>query len=54
MEDDHYAPIIQFLEIGVTLEELSMSQKKKLVVKASDFHLIARHLYKMGPEEILR
>lgn len=26
---------------------------KQLVVKASDFSLIAGHLYKMGPDEIL-
>ena len=53
MADDHYAPIIQFLEMGVALEEISMSQKKQLVVKASNFQLITGHLYKMGPDEIL-
>ena len=35
--NDHYAPIIQFLATGVALEDMSTSQKKKLVVKASDF-----------------
>ena len=54
MADGHYAPIIQFLLTGVALEELSTSQKKQLVVKAYDFQLIAGHLYKMGPDEILR
>ena len=54
MEYDHYAPIIQFLVTGVAPEEISTSQKKQLVVKDFDFQLIAGHLYKMGPNEILR
>jgi hypothetical protein len=29
-------------------------QKKQLVVRDADFSLIAEHLYKMGPDEILR
>ena len=37
MADDHYAPIIQFLETRAAPEEIFMSQKKQLVVKASDF-----------------
>ena len=53
MEDDHYAPIIQFLVTGVAPDKLSTSQKKQLVVKASDFQLVASHLYKMGHDEIL-
>ena len=40
--DDLYAPIIQFLSTGVTPADMSTSQKKQLVVKASDFQLIAR------------
>ena len=52
--DDHYAPIIQFLATGVTPEDMSTSQKKQMVVKASDFQLIAGQLYKLGPDEILR
>ena len=40
--------------MGTTLEELTTSQKKQLVVKAMDFQLIARQLYKIGPDEILR
>ena len=39
--DDHCAPIIQFLATSVTLEDMLTSQKKQLVVKASDFQLIA-------------
>ena len=34
--------------------DLSTNQKKKLVVKALDFQLIAGKLYKLGPDEILR
>ena len=39
--DDHYAPIILFLETGVAPEDLPTTQKKQLIVKASDFQLIA-------------
>ena len=31
-----------------------MQQKKQLVVQAADFTLIARQLYKLGPDEIFR
>ena len=52
--DDHYAPIIQFLATKVAPEEMSTSEKKQLVVKDLDFHLIVGNLYKLGPDEILR
>ena len=52
--DDHYAPIIQFLTTGVTPEDMSTRKKKQLVIKASNFQLIAGQLYKLGPDEILR
>ena len=39
---------------GVAPKDMSTSQKKQLVVKASDFKLIVRKLYKLGPDEILR
>ena len=38
--DDHFTPIIQFLSTSVTPADMSTSQKKQLVVKASDFQLI--------------
>jgi hypothetical protein len=34
--------------------EYTVIQKKQLVVRATYFSLIARQLYKMGPDEILR
>jgi hypothetical protein len=34
--------------------EYIVIQKKQLVVHATNFQLIARQLYKMGPDEILR
>ena len=52
--DDQYSPIIQFLETGVSPQDLLTSQKKQLVVKASNFQLITGKLYKLGPDEILR
>jgi hypothetical protein len=54
MIDDHFAEIVQFLSTGMALSEYTIPQKKQLVVCAADFSLIARQLYKMGPNEILR
>ena len=53
MVDDHYEKIIQFLEIGKALDDFITSQKKQLVVQATDFQLIVGQLYKMGLDEIL-
>ena len=50
--DDHYTRIIQFLATGVTPEDMSTSQKKQLVVKASDFQLIIGQSYNLGLDEI--
>jgi hypothetical protein len=52
--DDHFAEIVQFLSTGMAPSEYTIPQKKQLVVCAADFSLIAGHLYKMGPDEILR
>jgi hypothetical protein len=52
--DDHFVEIFQFLSIGMTPSEYTIPQKKQLVVCIADFSLIAGHLYKMGPDEILR
>ena len=51
--DDYYDQIIEFLVTRVTSEYFSTSQKKQLVVKASNFQLIIGQLYKLGPDEIL-
>jgi hypothetical protein len=34
--------------------EYTIPQKKQLVVHIENFSLIAGHLYKMGPDELLR
>ena len=54
MVDNHYEQIVQFLTTNKEPEEFTTSQKNQLVVKDADFQLIASHLYKMGPDEILR
>ena len=51
--DEHYTDIIQFLTTGWGPVEFTKQQKKQLVVKATDFTLIAGHLYKLGPDEVL-
>jgi hypothetical protein len=52
--DDHFAKIVQFLSTGTAPYEYTIIQKKKLVVCATYFQLIAGQMYKMGPDEILR
>jgi hypothetical protein len=52
--DDHFTEIVQFLSTGMAPREYTAIQKKQLVVYAIDFQLIARQLYKMGLDEILR
>ena len=52
--DEYYADIIHFITTGWAPVEFTKHQKKQyLVVKAVDFTLIARHLYKLGPDEVL-
>ena len=52
--DDYFRDIIEFLMTGIAPKEFTTQQKKQLVVKATDFTLIAGQLYKLGPDEILR
>ena len=52
--DEYYADIIHFLTTGWAPVEFTKQQKKQLVVKAAYFTLIAGHLYKLGPYEVLR
>jgi hypothetical protein len=52
--DDYFAKIIQYLRTGIAPQEYTATQKKKLVVRTTDYQLIARHLYKMGTNNILR
>jgi hypothetical protein len=52
--DDHFAEIVQFLSIGLAPSDYTIIQKKQLVVRTTNFSLIARQLYNMGPDEILR
>jgi hypothetical protein len=42
------------LSIGTALQEYTIVQKKNLVVRATEYQLIAGHLYKMGADNILR
>ena len=51
--DDYFRDIIEFLMTGTVPAEFTTQQKKQLVVKASNFTLIAGQLYKLGPDEIL-
>jgi hypothetical protein len=52
--DDHFTEISQFLSIEMAPSEYTIPHKKQLVVHVADFSLIVGHLYKMGPDEILR
>jgi hypothetical protein len=52
--NDHFVEIVQFFSMGMVPREYTVIQKKQLVVCAAYFQLIARNIYKMGPNEILR
>jgi hypothetical protein len=52
--DDYFVEIIQYLSTGTTPQEYTTAQKNNLVVCATDYQLIARHLYNMGIDSILR
>jgi len=43
-----------FLTMGVVPQGYSSVQKKQLVIKATDYQLIARQLYKLGIDRIIR
>ena len=51
--DEYYEDIIHFLTTRWTPLEFTKQQKKQLVVKATDFTLIAGQLYKLGLDEVL-
>jgi hypothetical protein len=48
--DDHFTEIVQFLSTRMAPSECTIPQKKHIVVHVVDFSLIARHIYKMGPD----
>ena len=52
--ESRFEDIIYFVMIGSALEGYTSQQKRELVVRATYFSIIARNLYKMGSDEILR
>jgi hypothetical protein len=52
--DDHFAEIIQYLSTGIAPQYYTTAQKRNLVVHATIYQLITRHLYKMSADNILR
>lgn len=48
--DSHFEDIIHFLMKGAASKGFTSQQKKELVVRTTKFSVIARHLYKMGPD----
>jgi len=52
--DNHFANIIHFLTMRMSLEGHTNQQKKEFVVRVENFSVIVGHLYKMGAEEILQ
>ena len=52
--DDYFVNIIEFLFTSNAPAGYTEKQRKQLVVKATDFTIIAGQLYKLGPNEILR
>jgi hypothetical protein len=44
MVDDYFANIVEFLNTGVTPSDMTVAQKKQLVVKATNYQLIVGEL----------
>ena len=53
-QNKEFKTIIHFLSTCYAPKGFTTIQKKHLVVRATDFTLIAGHLYKMGMDEILQ
>lgn len=53
MVDEQLEDIAYLFTIGIAPEGYIVTHKKQLVIKARDCQLIARHLYKLGADEIL-
>ncbi len=53
MVDEYFQSIVQYLSTGFAPSEMTTQQKKQLVVRATNFTLIAGQLYKMELDEIL-
>jgi hypothetical protein len=51
--DEYFVDIIQYKSTGNAPQEFNTIQKKNMVVKDSDYQLIAGNLYKMGADNIL-
>lgn len=51
--DDYFAYIIEFMVIDNAPVEYTKKQRKQVVVKATNFTIIAGQLYKLGPDQIL-
>jgi hypothetical protein len=54
MVDDYFAYIVQFISTRKALSDMTIVEKKKIVVKAADYELIAGNLYKLGVDGIFR
>ena len=52
--DGNFEDIIHLLITRTALEGYSVQQKKGLMVHVIDFSIIARHLYRMGTDDILQ
>jgi hypothetical protein len=52
--NEYFVDIIEYLSTGTMPQQFNTAKKKNMVVKATDYQLIAGHLYKMGACNILR
>jgi hypothetical protein len=54
MVDDYFSYIVHLLSTGLTPPKFTVAQKKLLVVKETNYKLIAGNLYKLGTDGILK
>jgi hypothetical protein len=54
IDDEYFVDIIEYLITRIALQDFNTAHKKILVVRDTDYQLIAGKLYKMGTDNILR
>jgi len=54
IDDDYFVDIIEFLNTRFSPNEFNTTQKRNLVIRATDYQLVAGHLYKLDVDTILR
>jgi hypothetical protein len=52
--DEYFSDIIEYLSTGTIPQEFNTAHKKNMVIIFVEYQLIARYLYNMGTNNVLR